>query len=55
MQGGLNKNNNDLKIIKKSYIILRKTAQEMNLIFKCDCEDELIKANDMVMLLKSSK
>jgi len=43
----------ELKIIKKSYILVRKTQEELQRIFQSKPTEELIKKNEQVMLIKS--
>ena len=43
----------ELKIIKKSYILVRKTREELTRIFESDQQEELIKKTEKVILIKS--
>lgn len=43
----------ELKIIKKSYILVRKTKQELTKIFDSNLDEELIKKDEKVILIKS--
>ena len=42
-----------MKIIKKSYILVRKTREELTRIFQSNQQEELIKKTEQVILIKS--